>query len=205
MQELLIETIRTDDGVQSRAAINAEYVAELADMLKAGRKLAAGSGAFVLSGADATLTYSGSAGPTYTLSAGAGTFSLTGAAASLKYGRRLVAGAGTFALTGAPVTLTYSGAPVLTKAKGLRKTRYIPGRVPTGIGERFLQSELERINDGLESPHTHATLEELYQEPSRKPKNAVMLCMADGTDWNPGSGRGLYLYDPDSATWTKVV
>lgn len=39
MQELLIETIRTDAGVQSRAAINAEYVTELADILKAGRKL----------------------------------------------------------------------------------------------------------------------------------------------------------------------
>ena len=29
MQEILIINIRTDGGVQSRAAINAEYVAEL--------------------------------------------------------------------------------------------------------------------------------------------------------------------------------
>lgn len=39
MQELLIENIRTDNGVQSRAKINEEYVAELADNLKAGAKL----------------------------------------------------------------------------------------------------------------------------------------------------------------------
>jgi hypothetical protein len=39
MQELLIETIRTDGGVQSRERINNEYVAELAELIKAGKKL----------------------------------------------------------------------------------------------------------------------------------------------------------------------
>lgn len=39
MQELLIDSIRTDDGVQSRSAINREYVAELTELLKAGKKL----------------------------------------------------------------------------------------------------------------------------------------------------------------------
>ena len=39
MQELLIETIRTDGGVQSRERITEEYVAELADVIKAGKKL----------------------------------------------------------------------------------------------------------------------------------------------------------------------
>jgi hypothetical protein len=39
MQELLIETIRTDGGVQSRERINEEYVAELAALIKAGKKL----------------------------------------------------------------------------------------------------------------------------------------------------------------------
>lgn len=39
MQEILIESIRTDSGVQSRAEINREYVAELAEQLKAGRRL----------------------------------------------------------------------------------------------------------------------------------------------------------------------
>ncbi len=39
MQELLIETIRTDGGVQSRERINEEYVAELVALIKGGRKL----------------------------------------------------------------------------------------------------------------------------------------------------------------------
>ncbi len=39
MQEILIETIRTDGAVQSRAAINPEYVADLAELIKSGVKL----------------------------------------------------------------------------------------------------------------------------------------------------------------------
>jgi len=39
MQELLVEKIRTDGGVQSRAAINAEYVTELAALIHGGKKL----------------------------------------------------------------------------------------------------------------------------------------------------------------------
>jgi len=39
MQELLIEKIRTDSGVQSRERISDEYVAELAELIKTGKKL----------------------------------------------------------------------------------------------------------------------------------------------------------------------
>ena len=39
MQELLIEKIRTDGGVQSRERISDEYVMELAELIKAGKKL----------------------------------------------------------------------------------------------------------------------------------------------------------------------
>ncbi|MEI6789328.1 MAG: hypothetical protein WCL49_12695 [bacterium] len=39
MQELLIEKIRTDGGVQSRERISDEYVVELAELIKAGKKL----------------------------------------------------------------------------------------------------------------------------------------------------------------------
>ncbi len=39
MQELLIEKIRTDGGVQSRERISDEYVGELAELIKTGKKL----------------------------------------------------------------------------------------------------------------------------------------------------------------------
>jgi hypothetical protein len=101
---------------------------------------------------------------------------------------------------------TLTGGVVRIKQKGLRKTRYTPGRVPADAKElaRFIQNELERLTDGLESPFTHQLIEVLHAEPSRKPQDAVMVSFADGTDWDPGSGRGLYLYDPLTATWTKI-
>ena len=39
MQKLQIERVRTDGGVQSREKISEEYVAELAELIKAGKKL----------------------------------------------------------------------------------------------------------------------------------------------------------------------
>jgi hypothetical protein len=101
---------------------------------------------------------------------------------------------------------TLTGGVVRIKQKGLRKTRYTPGRVPADAKElaRFIQNELERLTDGLESPFTHQLLGVLHAEPSRKPQDSVMVAFADGTDWNPGAGRGLYLHDPLTSTWTKL-
>lgn len=103
-------------------------------------------------------------------------------------------------------TVTTTGGVEQVKSKGLRKTRYTPGRVPSDAKElaRFIQNELERLTDALESPFTHQLLEVLHAEPSRKSGEAAMVAYADGTDWNPGAGRGLYLYDPQTAAWTKL-
>lgn len=103
-------------------------------------------------------------------------------------------------------THALTGGVVRIKQKGLRKTRYTPGRVPSDAKElaRFIQNELERLTDALESPFTHQLLEVLHAEPTRKPTGSAMVAFADGTDWNPGAGRGLYLYDPQTAAWTKI-
>lgn len=103
-------------------------------------------------------------------------------------------------------THALTGGVVRIKQKGLRKTRYTPGRVPSDAKElaRFIQNELERLTDALESPFTHQLLEVLHAEPTRKPTGSAMVAFADGTDWNPGAGRGLYLYDPQTAAWTKL-
>lgn len=36
----------------------------------------------------------------------------------------------------------------------------------------------------------------LHVEPEKKLQDVIFFAFADGTDWNPGSGRGLYYYDP---------
>lgn len=86
--------------------------------------------------------------------------------------------------------------------KGLRKTRYTPGRVPSRVEElgRFLQSEIERLNDALESPFTHQLLEKLNVAPDRVRDG--MVAYADGTNWNPGSGEGVYVYY--ASAWHKL-
>jgi len=112
-------------------------------------------------------------------------------------------------LTGASATgfagsVTTSGGVVQVRTKGLRKTRYTPGRVPAnqqGLAQ-FLQAELERLTDGLESPFTHQILEKLNVEPSRKLSDTALIAYADGTNWNPGSGEGVYAYYGGS--WHKL-
>jgi len=54
----------------------------------------------------------------------------------------------------------------------------------------FLLAELQRLQEVLSGQQSFMWLRELHVEP-KKPRNG-MAVYADGTDWNPGSGRGLY-------------
>lgn len=63
--------------------------------------------------------------------------------------------------------------------------------------------ELARaIKDGLERGKPYETLRVLHAAPDRV--FAGMLVNADGTDWNPGNGAGLYLRDESNAAWNPV-
>jgi len=76
--------------------------------IRAARRLPAQAGAFVLSGTAVQMVYTpaqGPVGPTYTLGAAAGSFSLSGSPARLALARRLRAVLGAFALTGAAARL----------------------------------------------------------------------------------------------------
>lgn len=84
---------------------------------------------------------------------------------------------------------------------GLDNTiRYRAEHPPTNADDlpEYLARELRRISLTLESlasgflPKTHV-------EPA-KPRNG-MLRYADGTDWDPGSGEGAYLY---TTSWIKL-
>lgn len=99
---------------------------------------------------------------------------------------------------------TLSGGIPLVRQKGLRKTRYVPAVPPASVQElaRYVQQELERLTDGLESPFTHQLFEALSVEPQRKPQGKALIAYADGTNWNPGSGEGLYAYYAGS--WKKL-
>ncbi len=77
---------------------------------------------------------------------------------------------------------------------------------------QFLEETLFAIHQAIQSTET-LDLRESHREPER-PRNGLVV-FADGTDWNPGSGRGLYVYDGGwvrlvkstelgGATWTSV-
>lgn len=54
---------------------------------------------------------------------------------------------------------------------------------------RYVLSELQRIAEQLNAVDT-IQLKVLHVEPT-KPRNG-MIVLADGSDWNPGSGAGFY-------------
>jgi hypothetical protein len=81
----------------------------------------AGSGSFSLTGTPATLRYSGGL-TSYTLAAAGGGFVWTGTAATLKATRRLAVDSGSFVLTGTAATLT---GPVTVAAAYLSDAQYL--------------------------------------------------------------------------------
>lgn len=75
-------------------------------------------------------------------------------------------------------------------------TRYNPGIVDDQIVGR----ELIKIADALDTPDKFLMLETQYVAPTKLRDG--MIALADGTQWNPGSGAGVYAYY--GATWNKL-
>lgn len=80
-------------------------------------------------------------------------------------------------------------------------TLYTPGIVPQEFDAQFLTEEFQRIANALrelESPWI--ILSAQNSEPTRRKEG--MVVNADGTNWNPGAGAGLYEYVGGS--WSKL-
>jgi hypothetical protein len=79
--------------------------------------------------------------------------------------------------------------------------KYIPDEVPAEYSAEFLQTELQRISDWIEEIETGSIIfPPVHVEPEKVEEGLVVN--ADGTDWNPGSGAGLYQYL--SSAWVKL-
>ena len=70
---------------------------------------------------------------------------------------------------------------------------YRPGPVPEDIKllGSYVEKQLTEVSENLDTID-NLTLVELHAEPV-KPRTG-MVVLADGTDWNPGSGVGVYAY-----------
>lgn len=64
----------------------------------------------------------------------------------------------------------------------------------------YLMQELAKLQEALASPVERVSYTPLHAAPL-KPREGDLAC-ADGTDWNPGSGAGLYEYL--SGAWSKL-
>lgn len=75
-----------------------------------------------------------------------------------------------------------------------------PGNI-TQVAEllRYVQDMEQRLAAAL-SALASGKMEVLHAPPD-KPREVTLL-IADGTDWNPGSGYGIYAYN--GATWILV-
>ena len=74
--------------------------------------------------------------------------------------------------------------------------RYNPGIVDDQIVGR----ELTKIADALDTPDKFLMLEMQYVAPTKFRDGMVVL--ADGTQWDPGSGAGVYAYY--GSAWVKL-
>ena len=64
----------------------------------------------------------------------------------------------------------------------------------------FLLQELANLRKAMEAPQPYVFLDTLNAAPLR-PREG-MVVKADGTNWNPGSGAGIYARV--GATWVKL-
>lgn len=74
--------------------------------------------------------------------------------------------------------------------------RYTPSPIQGELGA-YLQNELAKIAQAMDTADERVTLDLLYAAPKKYRAGTVVA--ADGTTWNPGSGKGMYWYD--GATW----
>jgi len=68
---------------------------------------------------------------------------------------------------------------------------YVPTFPGEGVTPQWLYDELQRIGNEMNTSSA-IIFDTLHAAPARPQEG--MLVSADGTDWNPGSGAGMYQY-----------
>ena len=79
----------------------------------------------------------------------------------------------------------------MVRTAGGSVQRYSAGLVPDTYDAAFLRSELSRLQDAL-NVLADGQLDLTTVAPT-KPRDG-MIRRADGTNWNPGAGQGVYCY-----------
>ena len=79
---------------------------------------------------------------------------------------------------------------------------YIPDILPYDIKlfPKYLNNEFQKIEESLISQKDILSLSKTNVTPSKVSEGDIRF--ADGTDWNPGAGAGIYAYH--SGSWNKL-
>lgn len=78
---------------------------------------------------------------------------------------------------------------------------YAPTPAPAaGSLRAWVLAELRRAGVAIDAPTDQITLIERHAAPARPYTGLTVL--ADGTDWDPGSGQGVYTYY--GSAWNKL-
>lgn len=76
----------------------------------------------------------------------------------------------------------------------------VPENTPRGLKE-WLTRHFRLVGVNLQNPHPQTiALDQLNAEPER-PQDGLIV-YADGTNWDPGSGQGIYAYY--GSAWVKL-
>lgn len=78
--------------------------------------------------------------------------------------------------------------------------KYQPGTPPERDLRAWLYDELRKVSNAIGAAE-FLQLQPLAAEPAKPSK--AMLVWANGADWDPGAGEGLYVYN-ELGTWDKV-
>lgn len=73
---------------------------------------------------------------------------------------------------------------------------------PGFVADAGLRQELAAIEQAAQRADPFVELQYLHAEPERV--RAGICVLADGTDWNPGSGAGLYRRNEANNAWVFI-
>ena len=90
------------------------------------------------------------------------------------------------------------------KDRGVKSvTYYEPGPLPLDDKDLgvYVVTELKRLGNTILN-QTHLRAERTHVEPKRPRGGDIVY--ADGTNWDPGSGEGIYFFKESTSTWVQL-
>ena len=80
-------------------------------------------------------------------------------------------------------------------------TTYIPSNLPAEYDVTVLQEEFNKLLNAFQELQSSMLILDVWNEAPPRTFDGMMV-RADGTNWNPGAGEGVYVYY--NSTWNKL-